>query len=138
MTKDEEAKLERTKCEALINIKKLQPRIVRVGNYLSSLQYRLGELMNEYHHADRVLANWKKIEKIEAKKHKLETIEDLVDSESISYQDLQLLFREKLNELYEKDQTIPLFDYLDIRYSAMIDLLCELMPSIKQNLEIND
>jgi len=60
-------------------------------------------------------------------------IEDLIDDNKnkIDFQKLQFFMNEKLNELYQKEKTTPLFDYHDIRYSAMIDLIYEMMPSLK-------
>jgi Ca2+-binding EF-hand superfamily protein len=70
---------------------------------------------------------------------KPKTIEDLVDPEddkSIEYQKLHRFLNQKLTELYEKEKATPLFDYLDIRYTAMIDLIYELMPSLKEELTV--
>ena len=65
------------------------------------------------------------------------TIEDLVDSNKmINSDELHYLLSKKLNELYEKDKENPLFDYAEIKYSAMIDLIYELMPTLKDDLEL--
>ena len=63
----------------------------------------------------------------------IKNIDKLVNknSMSIDYDDLQSFLNEKLNEIYAKEKITPLFDYADIRYSAMIDLLYEIMPSLK-------
>lgn len=65
------------------------------------------------------------------------TIEKLIDSnqKSIDYQELYSFFNQKLNELYQKDKVEPLFDYQEIRYSAMIDLIYEIMPSLKKDIQ---
>ena len=46
--------------------------------------------------------------------------------------------KQKLDELYKKDRDTPLFDYDQIRYSAMIDLIYEIMPSLRQELATKD
>ena len=68
------------------------------------------------------------------------TIEDLANSKdkNIDYEVLQSFFNEKLQEIYEKDKAIPILDYADIRYSAMIDLLYEMMPSLKEDISENE
>lgn len=64
---------------------------------------------------------------------KEKTIDDISNAQrTIDYHELQLFMHEKLKELYDKDRQTPLFDYEQIRYSAMIDLLHELMPSLKE------
>lgn len=66
----------------------------------------------------------------------MKTIESLVDAEdkSIDCKELYTFLNQRLKELYEKERVTPLFDYADIRYSAMIDLLYEIMPSLKEEL----
>ena len=68
----------------------------------------------------------------------LETIEDLIDekNKNIDYQELYFFFNQKLKELYEKEKVTPLFDYADIRYTAMIDLIYEIMPSLKEEIAV--
>ena len=67
-----------------------------------------------------------------------ETIEELIDvgGKKIDSQELHDFLNHKLKELYEKDRQENLFDYSEIRYSAMIDLLYELMPSLRNELEL--
>jgi len=67
-----------------------------------------------------------------------ETIEDLIDvgGKHIDSQELHDLLNHKLKELYEKDRQENLFDYSEIRYSAMIDLIYEIMPSLRNELEL--
>ena len=69
---------------------------------------------------------------------KSETIENLdgVKNRNIDYQELYFFFNQKLKELYEKEKVTPLFDYADIRYTAMIDLIYEIMPSLKEEITI--
>ena len=78
MTEEEKERLEQIKLETHKEIRALQPRILRVGTYLSGLQYRLGELMAEYHRADRILANHYKKTICNGKKHKPESIEEML------------------------------------------------------------
>jgi len=78
MTEEEKNKLEEIKWETRKEIRALQPRILRVGTYLSGLQYRLGELMSEYHQADRALADHYKKIICEGKKKKPDTIEEIL------------------------------------------------------------
>ena len=68
----------------------------------------------------------------------LETIENLDDvkSKNIDHQKLYFFFNQKLKELYEKEKATPLFDYADIRYTAMIDLIYEIMPSLKDEIAV--
>jgi len=65
-----------------------------------------------------------------------ETIEDLIDGggNNIDSQELYNFLNQKLKELYEKDKAEPLLDYSEIRYSAMIDLIYEIMPSLRNEL----
>ena len=67
-----------------------------------------------------------------------ETIEELIDDgeKQIDSQELYDFLNQKLKELYEKDKAEPLQDYSEIRYSAMIDFLYELMPSLRNELEL--
>lgn len=67
-------------------------------------------------------------------KMKSETIENLDDVKSgnVDHHELYFFFNQKLKELYEKEKVTPLFDYADIRYTAMIDLIYEIMPSLKE------
>ncbi len=67
---------------------------------------------------------------------KTNTIENLVGEgeNSIDYQKLYLFMNQKLDDLYKKEKVTPLFDYQDIQYSAMIDLIYEIMPSLKNKL----
>jgi len=69
----------------------------------------------------------------------IETIEDLFksDNNSINKKDLSTFFNKRLQELYIKDKKEPLFDYDEIRYSAIIDFIYEMMPSLKQEIDIN-
>ena len=68
----------------------------------------------------------------------LETIEDLIDvgGNHISSKELYDFLNQKLKGLYEKDKAEPLYDYSEIRYSAMIDLIYEIMPSLRNELEL--
>jgi len=64
---------------------------------------------------------------------KPKTIENLdAKDEDINHQEIYLFLNQKLNDLNEKEKATPLFDYEDIRYSAMIDLIYEIMPSLKE------
>ena len=69
-----------------------------------------------------------------------ETIEELIDAggKHIDSQELYDFLNQKLKELYEKDKAEPLQDYSEIRYSAMIDFLYELMPSLRNELELEN
>ena len=68
----------------------------------------------------------------------LETIEDLINvgDNHISSKELYDFLNQKLKGLYEKDKAEPLYDYSEIRYSAMIDLIYEIMPSLRNELEL--
>ena len=65
------------------------------------------------------------------------TIEDLIDvgGKNIDSKELYEFLNNKLQDLYQKDKVEPLFDYSEIRYSAMIDLIYELMPSLRNEIE---
>ena len=67
----------------------------------------------------------------------LETIEELIDvgGNHINSKELYDFLNQKLKDLYEKDEAEPLQDYSEIRYAAMIDLIYELMPSLRNELE---
>ena len=67
---------------------------------------------------------------------KIKTIDNLIEKgeNNIDYQKLYLFMNQKLDDIYQKEKIIPLFDYQDIRYSAMIDLIYEIMPSLKKDL----
>ena len=69
-----------------------------------------------------------------------ETIEELINAgcNQIDSQELYDFLNHKLKELYEKDKAEPLQDYSEIRYSAMIDFLYELMPSLRNKLELEN
>lgn len=64
------------------------------------------------------------------------TIENLTDGDkkNIDYAKLYSFMNKKLKDLYQREKIIPLFDYQDIRYSAMIDFIYEIMPSLKNEL----
>jgi len=64
------------------------------------------------------------------------TIENLTDGDkkNIDYEKLYSLMNKKLKDLYQKEKITPLFDYQEIRYSAMIDFIYEIMPSLKNEL----
>jgi len=64
------------------------------------------------------------------------TIEELVNSrnQTIDSEELYHFLHQKLDELYKKDQAEPLLDYAEIRYAAMIDVIYELMPSLRNDL----
>ena len=66
------------------------------------------------------------------------TIEDLIEvgGNNINSQELYHFLNNKLKVLYQKDKAEPLFDYSEIRYSAMIDLIYELMPSLRDEIEL--
>ena len=78
--------------------------------------------------------------KVSEKKMKMrsETIDDLIDekNKNIDYQKLYFFFNRKLKEIYKKEKVTPLFDYADIRYTAMIDLIYEIMPSLKKEIAV--
>jgi hypothetical protein len=67
---------------------------------------------------------------------KTKTIENLITKgeNNIDYQKLYLFMNHKLDDLYKKEKITPLFDYQEIQYSAMIDLIYEIMPSLKNEL----
>ena len=67
-----------------------------------------------------------------------ETIDDIVNDKNshVEYEALRLLLNQRLKELYEKEKETPLFDYADIRYSAMIDLIYDIMPSLRDEIDI--
>jgi len=67
-----------------------------------------------------------------------ETIDDLISvgGKNIDSDELYNFLNTKLNELYQKDKKEPLYDYSEIRYSAMIDLIYELMPSLRKEIEL--
>jgi len=71
-------------------------------------------------------------------KMKSETIENLDDVKSmnIDHRELYFFFNQKLKELYKKEKATPLFDYADIRYTAMIDLIYEIMPLLKEEIAV--
>lgn len=68
------------------------------------------------------------------------TIEEIVKdkNDSISFEELYKFFNEKLVDLYKKDKAIPVFDYDDIRYSAMIDFIYNIMPSLRDEINLNE
>ena len=68
------------------------------------------------------------------------TIEDLINSkgQNIDYRDLHSFLNQKLKELYDKEKSTPLLDYSDIRNSAMIDLIYEIMPSLKDEIDLKE
>ena len=68
------------------------------------------------------------------------TIDKLVDKEndSIDSKELHIFLNQKLEELYKKEKATPVFDYEDIRYSAMIDLIYDMMPSLRENIKLDD
>ena len=64
------------------------------------------------------------------------TIEDLFSqNQPIQSQDLRQFLNNKLTELYDREKQEPLFDYAQIRYSAMIDLVYEMMPTLREELD---
>lgn len=69
-----------------------------------------------------------------------EIIEDLIhtNDKSINYQDLYSFFDQKLKELYDEEKTIPLLDYSDIRNSAVIDFIYKIMPSLRDEIKLNE
>ena len=68
----------------------------------------------------------------------IETIEELFNSKNnnVDYEELHAFFNKKLKELYEQDKSTPLMDYDDIRYSSQIDLIYELMPSLRNEINL--
>jgi len=68
------------------------------------------------------------------------TIDKLVDGkkDSIDSDELRIFLNQKLEELYKKEKGTNLLDYDDIRYSAMIDLIYDIMPSLKDEIILND
>jgi len=69
-----------------------------------------------------------------------ETIEDLlkVSNKSIHYEDLHMFFNEKLKELYGMEKTMNLLDHDEIRNSAMIDFIYEIMPSLREEIKFKE
>ena len=67
------------------------------------------------------------------------TIDKLVgkNNDSVDLKELRFFLNQKLDELYKKDKGTPLFDYEDIRYSAMIDLIYDLMPSLREDIKLD-
>jgi len=80
------------------------------------------------------------VSKVSEKKMKMksETIEDLIGekNKNINYQKLYFFFNRKIKEIYKKEKATPLFDYADIRYTAMIDLIYAIMPSLKEEIAV--
>jgi hypothetical protein len=70
------------------------------------------------------------------RKMKYETIDDLIQDkkENINKDDIEIFLSKKLEELYGKQREEPLFDYSEIKYSAMIDLIYEIMPSLRRDI----
>lgn len=68
------------------------------------------------------------------------SIDKLVDEkkDSIDSEKLRMFLRQKLQELYKKEKDTNLFDYDDIRYSAMIDLIYEIIPSLRAEIILNE
>ena len=68
------------------------------------------------------------------------TIEELFQSnnKSIDFDGLSSFFNDKLNDLYMKEKGTNLLDFDEIRYSAMIDLIYEIMPSLRDEISLND
>ena len=68
------------------------------------------------------------------------TIDKLVDKESgiIDQKDLRIFLNQKLDELYNNEKETNMFDFEDIRYSAMIDLIYEMMPSLRENIKLDN
>ena len=68
----------------------------------------------------------------------IRTIEELLDSKNqkVDYKELHTFFNQKLKELYKEDQQTPLLDYDDIRYSSKIDLIYDLMPSLRDEIKL--
>jgi hypothetical protein len=66
----------------------------------------------------------------------IKSIESLIDGKNnnIDYEKLHYFMSEKLNDLYNKGKTIPLGDYQDIKNSAIIDFIYEILPSLKEGL----
>ena len=66
------------------------------------------------------------------------TIDELfgTNSQEVDYEKLHAFFNKKLNELYEKDKATPLLDYDDIRYSSMIEFIYDIMPSLKDEIDL--
>ena len=67
----------------------------------------------------------------------IRTIEELISSkdEKVDYEELHAFFNQKLKELYKEDQQTQLLDYDDIRYSSKIDLIYEIMPSLRDEIK---
>jgi len=65
-----------------------------------------------------------------------ENIDDLIQDkkENINKNDIEIFLNKKLEELYDKQKKEPLFDYSEIKYSAMIDLIYEIMPSLRRQI----
>lgn len=68
------------------------------------------------------------------------TIEELMrdKNQNINYKDLRSFFNNKLDELYKKDKEIPLFDYDEIKYAAVIDFIYELVPSLRDEMKFGE
>ncbi len=75
---------------------------------------------------------------VEEKLMENKTIDELfgTNNQKVDYEELHAFFNKKLNELYEKDKTTPLLDYDDIRYSSMIDFIYDIMPSLKDEIDL--
>ena len=70
----------------------------------------------------------------------ISNIDNLVQgvNNNINYDELIAFFDKKIKELYEKERMTNLFDQDNIRYSAMIDVLYEMMPSLKDELKLKE
>ena len=66
-----------------------------------------------------------------------EDIEGLfLSNEKVSREELSIYFNKKLEELFEKEKGSNLMDFDEIQYSAKIDLIYELMPSLKDKIRV--
>ena len=68
----------------------------------------------------------------------IDSIEELFNSKNnnVDLEELHSFFNKKLKELYNQDSQTPLLDYDDIRFSSQIDLIHELMPSLRSEIKL--
>ena len=97
MNPEEEKELNSIKYNSYKEIKRLKTQLVRVGNYLGSLQNELWKEMKLYHDADRAIADWKKLTKVTASSKPIDPIE-LILQDPIKAAKLFEMLKVKHNE----------------------------------------
>lgn len=71
---------------------------------------------------------------------RFKSIDDIVNDKNnnIDYETLRDLLNQRLKELYDEEKKTPLLDYADIQNSAKIDLIYDIMPSLKDEINLED